>query len=76
MTFTDIEEYNMRSITNLDCNTNSEFTVAQVTLPNAAPRTVKIFAVYDSILQFAKLMKYFGHLGIKKQLHILNHTGI
>ena len=46
ITFTDIEEYNMRSIAILDCNTHSQITVAHVTLPKAVPSTVKIFAVY------------------------------
>ena len=46
ITFTDIEEYNMRSIAILDCNIHSQITVAHVTLPKAVPSTVEIFAVY------------------------------
>ena len=46
MTFTDIEECNMRSITILGCNIYSQITVAHVTLPKAVLNTVKIFAVY------------------------------
>ena len=45
MTFTDIEEYNMRSIAILGCNIYSQITVAHVTLPKAVLNTVKIFAV-------------------------------
>ena len=46
MTFTDIEEYNMRSIAFLGCNIYSQITVAHVTLPKAVLNTVEIFAVY------------------------------
>ena len=46
MTFTDIEEYNIKSIANLACNIYSKITVAHVTLPKAVLNTVKIFAVY------------------------------
>ena len=46
MTFTDIEEYNMRSIAILGCNIYNQITVAHVTLPKAVLSTVKIFAVY------------------------------
>ena len=46
MTFTDIEEYNMRSIANLGCNMYSQITVAHVTLPKAVLNTVEIIAVY------------------------------
>ena len=46
MIFTDIEEYNVRSIAILGCNIYSHITVAHVTLPKAVLSTVKIFAVY------------------------------
>ena len=46
MTFTDIEEYNMRSIAILDCKIFSQITVAHVTLPKAVLSTVKVFAVW------------------------------
>ena len=45
MTFTDIEEYSMRSIAILGCNVYSQITVAHVTLPKAVLNTVKIFVV-------------------------------
>ena len=48
MTFTDIEEYNMRSIAILDCNIYSLITVAHVSLAEAVLRTFKIFAVQSS----------------------------
>ena len=48
ITFTDIEEYNMRSITILGCNMYSQITVAHVTLTKPVLNTVKIFAVYDT----------------------------
>ena len=51
MTFTDIEEYNMRSIAILGCNIYSQITVAHVTLPKAVLNTVKIFAVYKEQLR-------------------------
>ena len=47
MTFTDIEEYNMRSIAILGCDIYSQMTVAHVTLPKAVLSTVKIFAVWS-----------------------------
>ena len=46
MTFNDIKEYSLRSITILDCNVHSQITVAHVTLPKAVLSTVKIFVVY------------------------------
>ena len=46
MTFTDTEEYNMRSIAILGCNIYIQITVVQVTLPKAVLNTVKIFAVH------------------------------
>ena len=46
MTFTDIEEYNMRSIAISGCHIYSQITVAHVTLPKAVLNKVKIFAVY------------------------------
>ena len=46
MTFTDIEEYNMRSIAISGCNIYSQITVAHITLPKAVLNTVEIFAVY------------------------------
>ena len=45
MTFTDIDEYNMRSIAVLGCNKYSQITVAHVTLPKAVLSIAKIFAV-------------------------------
>ena len=48
MTFTDIEEYNLRSIAILGCNTYSQINVAHVTLPKAVLNIVKILAVYDT----------------------------
>ena len=47
ITFTDIEEYNMRSIAILDCNIHSQITVAYVTLPKAVPSKVEIFSLYS-----------------------------
>ena len=46
MTFTDIEEKNMRSIAILGCDEYSQITVAHVTLPKAVLNIVEIFAVY------------------------------
>ena len=46
MTFTDIEEYNLRSIAILGCNIYSQITVAHVTQPKVVLGAVKIFAVY------------------------------
>ena len=46
MTFTDIEEYNMRSIAISGNNIYSQITVATLTLPKAVLNTFKIFAVY------------------------------
>ena len=45
MTFTDIEEYNMRSIAILGCNIYSQITLAHVKLTKAVQNTVEIFAV-------------------------------
>ena len=45
MTFNDTEEYSLRSIAILGCNTYSQITVAHVTLPKAVLSTIKIFAV-------------------------------
>ena len=45
-TFTDIEEYNLRSVAILGCNIYSQITVAHVTLPKAVMSAVKIFAVW------------------------------
>ena len=52
MTFTDIEEYNMRSIANLGYNIYSQITVAYVTLPKAVLNTVKIFAAYFTLHEY------------------------
>ena len=46
MTFTDIEEFSMRSIAILGCKVYSQIIVAHVTLPKAVLNTFKIFAVY------------------------------
>ena len=54
MTFTDIEDYNMRSIANLGCNMYSQITVARVTLPKAVLNTVKTFAVHLYTSSFPK----------------------
>ena len=51
MTFTDIEEYNLRSIAILGCDVYSQITVAHVTLPKAVLSTVEIFAVYAGQLK-------------------------
>ena len=40
------DEYSLRSIAVLGCNTHSQITVGNVTLPKAVLSTVKIFAVY------------------------------
>ena len=45
MTSADIEEYNLRSIAILGCNTYSKIPEAHVTLPKAVLSTVKIFAM-------------------------------
>ena len=45
MTFTDIEEYNIRSIAFLGHNIYRKITVAHVILPKAVLNTFKIFAV-------------------------------
>ena len=42
----------MRSIAILDCNIHNQINVAHVTLPKAAPSTVKIFAVHCYKLSF------------------------
>ena len=49
MTFSDTEEYSLRSIAILGCNIYSQITVAHVTLPKAVLNTVKIFAVWVEI---------------------------
>ena len=46
MTFSDTEEYSLRSIAILGCNIYSQIAVAHVTLPKAVLSTFKIFAVY------------------------------
>ena len=46
MTFTDIEEFSMRSIVILCCKIYSQIIVAHVTLPKGELNTFKIFAVY------------------------------
>ena len=43
--FNDTEEYTLRSIATLGCNTYSKITVALVILPKAVLSTVKIFVV-------------------------------
>ena len=57
MTFTDIEEYNLRSIAIFSCNTYSQITVVNITLPKAALRTVKKVAVYCIALELIKFPK-------------------
>ena len=46
MIFTDIKEYNMRSIAIVGRNIYSQITVANVTLPKAVLNAVEIFSVY------------------------------
>ena len=65
MTFTDIEEYSMRSIAILGCNIYSQITVAHVTLPKAVLNTVAIFAVWLLFMMFGnKKSVYFYMLFI------------
>ena len=54
MTLNDIEEYSLRSIAVLGGNMHSQITVGNVTLPKAVLSTVKIFAVYGSMLKNLK----------------------
>ena len=56
-TFTDIEEYNMRSIAILGCNIYSQITVAHVIVPKVVLSTVKIFTVYLEQLLILPLKK-------------------
>ena len=56
MTFTNIEEYNMRSIAILGFNIHSQITVAHVTLPKAVLNTVKIFTVISSKAHAGKII--------------------
>ena len=58
MTFTNIEEYNMRSIATLGCYIYSQITVAHVTLPKAVLNAVKIFAVQSKAVSFTN--GFFG----------------
>ena len=58
MAFTDIEEYNMRSIATLGFNRYSQITVAHVTLPKAVLNTVKILAVYTANESFQLQPEY------------------
>ena len=71
MTFTDIEDYNMRSIAILGCNIYSQITVAHIILPKAVLNTVEIFAVYgiydEKIVLSQKLV-------VDEVLKILNLT--
>ena len=57
MIFTDIKEYNLRSIADLGCNMYSQITMAHVTLSKALLNIVKIFAVYIKRDEFIILSK-------------------
>ena len=48
MTVTDFEEYSLRLSAMFGCNTYSQITVGNITLPKAVLSTVKIFAVKES----------------------------
>ena len=69
-TLTDTEEYSLRSIAVLGCNTHSQITVGNVTLPKAVLSTVKIFAVYISKLKWAWQAYFLTHTHQTLQIYI------